>query len=98
MVWPAAEATSAIEVARSRLIFTAPSEPMSALCPWAMAHTAALSLALLICRPVLIRFWTWVRSSVVLFRFCSAVRAAALVWTLNGIGHLLVAATLRRVG
>ena len=55
---PAVEATSAIEVARSRLIFTAPSAPMSARCPWAMAQTAALSLALLIFRPVLMRFWT----------------------------------------
>ena len=69
MVSPAVMATSEIDVARSRLIFTAPRAPMSARCPWAMAQTAALSLALAIRRPVFIRFWTSPSSSLVLFRF-----------------------------
>ena len=56
MVWPAVEATSAIDVARSRLIFTDPSDPISARCPCAIAQTAALSFALAIARPVLILF------------------------------------------
>ena len=42
---PAARATSAIEVARSKLILTAPSALMSARCSWAIDQTAALSLA-----------------------------------------------------
>ncbi len=49
---PAVMATSAMEDARSRLCLTAVSAPTSARWPWAMAQTEALSLALLIARPV----------------------------------------------
>ena len=63
---------------------------MSARWPWAMAQTAALSLALLICRPVLIRFWTSSSSSLVLFRFCSAISADLLVCTLIAIEPVLL--------
>ena len=56
MVAPAVDETSAIDLARSMLILTAASDPMSALCPWAIAQTEALSLALLTARPVLMRF------------------------------------------
>ena len=45
-------ATSAIEEARFRLDCTAVSAPTSARCPWAMDQTDALSLAVLISRPV----------------------------------------------
>ena len=69
IVSPAASETSAIEVARSRLIFTAESAPMSARWPWAMAQIEALSLAPLTLRPELIRFWTCSICSLVLFRF-----------------------------
>ena len=81
-VSPAVAETSEIDCARCRLIFTAPRAPMSARCPCAMAQTAALSLAFAIIRPVFTRFWTLASSSLVLFRFCSAVRADLFVWTL----------------
>ena len=52
---PAERATSAIEVARSRLDLTAERAPTSARWLWAMAQTAALSLAPWTFRPVEIR-------------------------------------------
>src|SRR5690606_19477659 len=79
---PAARDTSAIEVARFRLVFTASSEPMSARWFWAMAQMEALSLAPCTFRPVLIRLWTSVSRSLVRLRFCSAMSAEALVRTL----------------
>ena len=80
---PAVEVTSEIEAARFRLLLTEASDPMSALCPWAMAQTEALSLALATARPVEISFWMPVRVLLVLLRFSSAVRAAELVFTLS---------------
>ena len=80
---PAVMATSVIDVARLRLALTADRAPMSALCPWAIDQTAALSLALLIFSPVETRSWVMPSSSLVLLRFCKANRAALLVWTLR---------------
>ncbi len=79
---PADRATSAIEVARSRLCFTAPSAPTSARWVWAMAQIAALSLAPWTFRPVETRLCTSARRLFVVVRFCSAICAATLVWTL----------------
>src|SRR6185503_8896895 len=52
---------------------------------WAMAQTAALSLAEATFRPVLTRFWVVISWDSVALRFCSATIAPTLVLTLNDI-------------
>ena len=79
---PAANDTSAMDVARFRLVVTASSAPRSALCPCATAQTAALSLAPCTFRPVFTRLCVAANWSLVRFRFCRAIIAEVLVWML----------------
>ena|SRR5437879_5431737 len=62
------------------------SEPETARWPWAIAQTAALSLAEATFRPVLIRFSVVIKDDWVELRFCSATIAPTLVLTENAIG------------
>ena len=80
---PAAVATSMVDWARCSDCLTESRDREVARWFWAMAQMAPLSLAVATARPVLMRFWVTASDASVALRFCRAIRAPGLPFTLR---------------